>query len=104
MLGAFCEGELGNNLYHGAPNPYPFFNVLYCFQVIQISGSASLYYVVRSEHSNRINIKVKQKILGTLLNGMFAHKDDSIMMRNGCLTLCQFQIPQDVVSLLNIRM
>ena len=28
---------------------------------------------------------------------MFGHKDDVAMMRNGCLTLCQFDIPQDLV-------
>ncbi len=67
-------------------------------QVIQISGSASLYYVVKSEIKANINIKMKKKILSTLLNGMFTHKNDAVMMRNGCLTLCQFSIPQDVVS------
>lgn len=28
---------------------------------------------------------------------MSAHKNDETMMRNGCLTLCQFKIPADVV-------
>jgi len=67
-------------------------------KIIQISGSASLYYVVKSEIRQSINVKMKKKILSTLLNGMFAHKSDSVMMRNGCLTLCQFSIPSDVVS------
>ncbi len=66
-------------------------------KVIQISGSASLYYIVKSEIRRNINIKMKRKVLSTLLNGMFAHRGDSVMMRNGCLTLCQFTIPQDVV-------
>ena len=43
-------------------------------KVIQISGSASLYYVVKSELHGAINVKLKRKILSTLLNGMFAHK------------------------------
>ena len=68
-------------------------------KVIQISGSASMYYVVRSNILDKINVKVKRKILSTVLNGMLAHKDDPIMMRNGCLTLCNFQIPQDFVSI-----
>ena len=42
-------------------------------------------------------MKVKRKILSTLLNGMLTHKEDPTMMRNGCLTLCQFQIPADVL-------
>ena len=84
----FCSSELR----------FPNFSIKYFLQVIQISGSASLYYVVKSELPGPINVKLKQKILSTLLNGMFAHKYDSVMMRNGCLTLCRFQIPQDVVS------
>lgn len=65
---------------------------------IQISGSASLYYVAKSETVKRdLNLRVKRKILSTLLNGMLTHRADPTMMRNGCLTLCQFQIPQDVL-------
>jgi hypothetical protein len=41
---------------------------------------------------------IKKRIVCTLLNAMSAHKDDDTMMRNGCLTLCQFKIPQDVVG------
>ena len=88
MFTIFCSSELR----------FPNFSIKYFLQVIQISGSASLYYVVKSELPGPINVKLKQKILSTLLNGMFAHKYDSVMMRNGCLTLCRFQIPQDVVS------
>ncbi len=73
------------------------------WQVIQISGSASLYYAVKSEIRGAINVKVKRKILSTLLNGMFAHRHDTVMMRNGCLTLCQFQIPQDVVRYFHLN-
>ena len=65
-------------------------------KVIQISGSASLYYVVRSEVRASINLKMRRKVLSTLLNGMFAHRNDHVMMRNGCLTICQFSIPQDI--------
>lgn len=52
---------------------------------------------MKSELRDSINVKMKKKILATLLNGMFAHKSDPVMMRNGCLTLCQFAIPNDVV-------
>lgn len=41
---------------------------------------------------------MKRRIIGALLAGMNAHKDEETMMRNGCLALCQFRIPQDVVS------
>ena len=39
-------------------------------------GSASLYYVVKSDsHKAELNPKMKKKILHTLLNGMIAHKE-----------------------------
>ena len=43
------------------------------------------------------NIKVKRRILKTLLDAMLCHRGDPTMMRNGCLILCQFQIPADVI-------
>jgi len=65
---------------------------------IQISGSASLYYVVKSDKLKRDwNIKVKRRILKTLLDAMLCHRGDPTMMRNGCLILCQFAIPADVI-------
>jgi len=65
---------------------------------IQISGSASLYYVVKSDQVKRDwNIKVKRRILKTLLDAMLFHRGDPTMMRNGCLILCQFLIPADVI-------
>lgn len=69
-------------------------------KVIQISGSACLYYVLNGGIGPKLNAKVRRKILATLLNAMFAHRDHQVMLRNGCLILCQFQIPQDVVSIL----
>lgn len=43
------------------------------------------------------DITVKRRIITTLLTGMDYHNYDETMMRNGCLTLCQLRIPQDVV-------
>lgn len=43
-------------------------------------------------------IKMKHHMICTLLNAMSAFQDDETMMRNGCLTLCQFHMPEDVVS------
>lgn len=45
------------------------------------------------------DITVKRRIISTLLTGMDYHNYDETMMRNGCLTLCQLRIPQDVVIL-----
>ncbi|CAG9864354.1 unnamed protein product [Phyllotreta striolata] len=65
---------------------------------IQISGSATLFYIVKGTGPElHDDVKVKRKIITTLLNGMSIHKNDDTMMRNGCLTLCQFRIPQDVL-------
>lgn len=40
---------------------------------------------------------LKRRIISVLLAGMSTHKDETTMMRNGCLVLSQFRIPQDVV-------
>jgi len=64
---------------------------------IQISGSATLFYIVKNKDIPPFPAKVKRMVITTLLNGMNAHRDDDTMMRNGCLTLCQFKIPQDVL-------
>ena len=62
--------------------------------------SASLFYIVKSPERERslLNVKIKQKTISVLLKAMDLHSEDPTMMRNGCLTLCQFKIPQDVVS------
>lgn len=64
---------------------------------IQISGSASLFYIAKSEEKSNLSVRAKQKMIEVLLAAMETHLDDSTMMRNGCLTLCQFRIPQDVL-------
>ena len=65
---------------------------------IQINGTAILYYLVRNcLNSGAENISVKQKVISTLLNVMYAHRHDTVIVRNGCLTVCQFQLPHDVV-------
>lgn len=64
---------------------------------IQISGSASLFYIAKSEDKNSLSVRARQKMIAVLLDAMEAHLDDPTMMRNGCLTLCQFKIPQHVL-------
>nr|XP_045589985.1 protein zer-1 homolog [Procambarus clarkii] len=64
---------------------------------IQISGSASLFYIAKGEDKNSLSVRARQKMIIVLLDAMETHLDDSTMMRNGCLTLCQFRIPQDVL-------
>ncbi|CAB3225746.1 unnamed protein product [Arctia plantaginis] len=64
---------------------------------IQISGSATLFYIVKGKEKDRIGMKLKRRIITALLDGMEAHLGDDTMMRNGCLTLCQFKIPADVL-------
>ncbi|KAI4471711.1 protein zer-1 [Holotrichia oblita] len=65
---------------------------------IQISGSATLFYIVKGAGKELHDVvRVKRRIITTLLNGMCAHRNDDTMMRNGCLTLCQFKVPLDVV-------
>lgn len=64
---------------------------------IQISGSATLFYIVKGKEKYTFVVKIRRRVICTLLNGMSAHRDDDTMMRNGCLTLCQFKIPEDVL-------
>ncbi|XP_050315742.1 protein zer-1 homolog isoform X1 [Anthonomus grandis grandis] len=65
---------------------------------IQITGSATLFYIVKgTDRELHDAIHVKRQIISTLLNGMSVHRNDDTMMRNGCLTLCQFKIPVDVL-------
>ncbi|XP_033331051.1 protein zer-1 homolog isoform X2 [Megalopta genalis] len=65
---------------------------------IQISGSATLFYVVKMKEKDEIEPRVKERIVRILLAGMSSHENEETMMRNGCLTLSQFRIPQDVMS------
>ncbi|XP_012262910.2 protein zer-1 homolog [Athalia rosae] len=64
---------------------------------IQISGSATLFYIVKLKEENGLVVEMKRRIIGSLLAGMSAHRDEDTMMRNGCLALCQFRIPHDVM-------
>ncbi|GBP93656.1 Protein zer-1 homolog, partial [Eumeta japonica] len=64
---------------------------------IQISGSATLFYIVKGKETADIPIGIRRRIIRALLDGMETHIDDDTMMRNGCLTLCQFKIPNDVL-------
>ncbi|XP_077302367.1 protein zer-1 homolog [Arctopsyche grandis] len=64
---------------------------------IQICGSATLFYIVKGKKNDLIGIKLRRHIITTLLQALETHLEDPTMMRNGCLTLCQFKIPADVV-------
>ncbi|XP_044731573.1 protein zer-1 homolog [Chrysoperla carnea] len=64
---------------------------------IQVSSSATLFYIVKGKDRSSFGVRIKRHMISTLLNAMYYHKEDDTMMRNGCLTLCQFKIPQDVL-------
>lgn len=65
---------------------------------IQISGSATLFYIAKMKAKKAsFKIKMKHHMIRVLLNAMSAFQDDETMMRNGCLTLCQFNMPEDVL-------
>ncbi|XP_078051692.1 protein zer-1 homolog isoform X2 [Augochlora pura] len=65
---------------------------------IQISGSAPLFYVVKMKEKDEIEPKLKERIVRIVLAGMSNYEDEETVMCNGCLTLSQFRIPQDVMS------
>jgi len=69
------------------------FSCLYLFQFF----SANLFYIVKGQDRHTFGVKEKRRLICTLINGMSAHKGDDTMMRNGCLTLFQFRVPDDMV-------
>lgn len=66
------------------------------FKHMQISGSATLFYIVKGKDKAKFGTSLKNHIITTLLNGMHMHLSDDTMLRNGYLTLCQFAMPGDV--------
>ncbi|CAD6185634.1 unnamed protein product [Caenorhabditis auriculariae] len=61
---------------------------------LQIAGSASLFYIIRKVDMNR---DTKKQVVSALLSGMEVHMEEQVMVRNCCLSLCQFEIPQDIL-------
>uniref|UniRef100_A0A0K8TN85 Protein zer-1 homolog n=1 Tax=Tabanus bromius TaxID=304241 RepID=A0A0K8TN85_TABBR len=64
---------------------------------MQISGSATLFYIVKGFDKSKFGTPLKKHIITTLLNAMQTHLTDDTMLRNGYLTLCQFSMPADVL-------
>ena len=64
-----------------------------------IFNSAALFYIVKMKEKGELEARLKRRIVRTLLVGMSIHKNEETMMRNGCLTLYQFRLPQDVVCI-----
>ncbi|XP_036337281.1 protein zer-1 homolog isoform X2 [Rhagoletis pomonella] len=67
------------------------------FKHMQISGSATLFYIVKGRDRSKFGTPLRNHIIRTLLNGMETHLTDDTMLRNGYLTLTQFQMPNDVL-------
>ncbi|EYC14757.1 hypothetical protein Y032_0039g137 [Ancylostoma ceylanicum] len=61
---------------------------------LQIAGSASLFYIIRKVAMNR---DTKKRVVSALLSGMETHMEEQVMVRNCCLSLCQFEIPQEIL-------
>lgn len=68
-----------------------------CDKQVQISGSASLFYIVKGPHKENITYLQKRRLITCLLDAMERQHDDMTMLRNGCLTICNLAIPQDVL-------
>ncbi|XP_052789748.1 protein zer-1 homolog [Mya arenaria] len=64
---------------------------------VQISGSASLFYIVKGIKKHLITHTQKRRVISCLLDAMERHMTELTMMRNGCLTLCHFNIPEEVL-------
>ena len=61
--------------------------------------SATLFYIVKGRDRTKFGTPLRNHIIRTLLNGMEMHVNDDTMLRNGYLTLTQFQMPNDVVCI-----
>jgi len=64
---------------------------------MQRYASALLYYLLPLKGTHDFNIAEKKMIVGIVLDTMEAFKNDTFMMRNGCMVLWQFQVPQDLL-------
>lgn len=64
---------------------------------VQISGSASLFYIVKGEQMAHAPRKLRKKAIDILLDAMENRDDEQTMLRNGFLTLCHFDIPHEVL-------
>lgn len=65
---------------------------------VQISGSASMFYLVKSNNVNKhLPPHELRHVVRTLFEGMQRHEREKTMLRNGLLTLCHFTIPEDVM-------
>uniref|UniRef100_A0A2P2HVY8 Protein zer-1 homolog n=1 Tax=Hirondellea gigas TaxID=1518452 RepID=A0A2P2HVY8_9CRUS len=66
---------------------------------IQISGSASLFYIMRAEAEARhpVHPAARQQMITLMINAMERFPKDNILMRNGCLTISQLKVPQQVL-------
>lgn len=78
-------------------NQVQFTNLGSFMTCIFVADSAVLFYIVKGKKSEIMGIKLRRHIVTTLLKALETYLDDSTMMRNGCLTLCQLKIPADVV-------
>uniref|UniRef100_A0A0K0F7S8 Zyg eleven-related protein 1 (projected from Caenorhabditis elegans ortholog zer-1) n=1 Tax=Strongyloides venezuelensis TaxID=75913 RepID=A0A0K0F7S8_STRVS len=61
---------------------------------LQIAGSAAMFYILRCV---KMTATTKKKVIMALLDGMQEHMEEQVMVRNCCLSLCQFDIPSEVV-------
>lgn len=64
---------------------------------IQISGSASMFYLVKGNLKEHLTPAIKRRMIKVLLDAMESFTLDINMARNGCLTLCHFKFPSDLL-------
>lgn len=62
--------------------------------------SAILFYMANViANKAYFSLKMKRSLISTVINAMGAFQDDETVIRNACLTLLQFCLPDDLVSL-----
>ncbi|KAF7696629.1 hypothetical protein HF521_005047 [Silurus meridionalis] len=62
---------------------------------IQVTGSAALFYLTSTEYRNYQSVKMRRQVIEVILNGMEQYQEVTVQ-RNCCLTLCNFNIPDEL--------
>ncbi|XP_070531887.1 LOW QUALITY PROTEIN: protein zer-1 homolog [Ptychodera flava] len=65
-------------------------------QVVQISGSASLYHLTKRDAYAKLGHSLRRKSIVALINAMENLPREPTLQRNACLTLCNFKVPEEL--------
>ena len=68
-------------------------------KLVQISASASLFYLIRHLHIENISLLCVRKLVLLLVEALERYPQDNTVVRNCCLTLCKVKTPDQILFL-----